>query len=82
MRDARLIGPGARPRPDASGFQDREAEGPPAPAAPAYGNSGNRRPRARRRRDEVDPTEEAKADTAGLFHFADIDIEDIATDFY
>ncbi len=82
MRDAGLIGPGTRHRPHPSGFQDRPAEGPPAPAAPAYGNSDNPRPRARQRRDEVDPTEEAKADTAGLFHFADIDIEDIATGYY
>jgi len=73
---------GRRPVPDASGFRDAPAVGPPAPLAPAYGNSGNARPRARRRRDDVDPTEEAKADTAGLFHFADIDIEDIATGYY
>jgi len=82
LRDAGMIGRRARPRPHPSGFQDRPAVGPPAPAAPAYGNSGNRRPRARRRRDDVDPTEEAKAETAGLYHFADIDIEDIATGYY
>ena len=82
LRDAGMIGRRARPRPHPSGFQDRPAVGPPAPAAPAYGNSGNRRPRARQRRDEVDPTEEAKADTVALQLFYEIDLEDAATGYF
>ena len=82
MRDARLIGPGTRPVPEASGFGDAAAVGPPAPAAPAYGNSDNPRPRARQRRDEVDPTEEAKADTVALQLFYEIDLEDAATGYF
>ena len=58
------------------------ARAPVAPAAPAYGNSGNRRPRARQRRDEVDPTEEAKADTVALQLFYEIDLEDAATGYF
>ena len=82
MRDARLIGPGTRPVPEASGFGDAAAVGPPAPAAPAYGNSDNPRPRARQRRDEVDPTEEAKADPVALQLFYEIDLEDAATGYF
>ena len=82
LRDAGMIGRRARPRPHRSGFQDRSAVGPPAPAAPAYGNSDNPRPRARQRRDEVDPTEEAKADTVALQLFYEIDLEDAATGYF
>ena len=77
-----MMGRRARPRPHPSGFQDRSAEGPPAPAAPAYGNSGNRRPRARQRRTDVDPTEEAKAETVALQLFYEIDLEDAATGYF
>ena len=73
---------GRRPVPDTSGFGDAPAEGPPAPAAPAYGNSGNRRPRARPRRHEADPTEEAKEDTVALQLFYEIDLEDAATGYF